>query len=135
MKDGKMLVCQVICLVLSIVLLSGCKSKQDASCQQEKERLQGIVKDQQSKIDEQETNIEMMAELFTETTNKLDKCEKRLAKLVKEKKMAEKLNRFAPGELEQKLAELKEQKQQAAQRLMQEKAAGETNEPGAGQAE
>ena len=49
--------------------------------------------------------------------------------------MAEKLKRFAPGELERKLAELKEQKQQAAERLMKKKAAEEANEPGAGQSE
>lgn len=129
MRSDKILFCQAIGLVLSIVLLSGCESSRQAGCQQEKLKLQQTIDAQQDEIDKLQLSQEGILKLLLETSGELDKCHKQLVKVEKEEKNAKKPKKLTPEQVarfKKGLTELEAARQIKAKR-MQEKAAAEAD--------
>ena len=125
MRSGKILACQAIGLVLSVILLGGCQSKQQASCLQEKLELQKTLEAKDTEINKLKANEEFILKLVLEYSGNLEECKDKLAEMEREKRIAES-PKLTPEELKKGLAELKANIKAKAKR-MAEKAAAEAD--------
>ena len=74
MRCAKMMVCQAIGLALCMLLLVGCQSSQQATCQREKQEMQEKIKAQQGQIDGLSRSVKTTADHLFQVMTQLEEC-------------------------------------------------------------
>jgi hypothetical protein len=125
MKTNKILFCQVLAFIISIVLLNGCTNNELTTCQQENLELKNTIEAQKAKITEHEANAKTTLTFLQITAAEIQKCQKQVEQFKKEKELAAKRKKISPKRaeaLKKGLEELKALREIKAKRMMEEQA-------------